>query len=755
MADTEIEGSDLSALVSNELRQAQTFDQTKRARAIEYMRGEMADLPARPNGSQQTSRDVADIVSWMLPGVIRVFTASDRMVEYTATQPGGEKGAEESSDYANYSFFRENNGYQILFTGTHDSILMGNGAVCSYWCPEESKTKWFRDKTIDEVTYLIKEDGWQETGIAKPGKPRTMPTDLGDIEVPTLTVKLQKITERGQIRDMACKPENLRLSANSVTIEGARLVAYLHDDKTRSDLMEMADQYGWDTDVIENLPRFSQRTSDANTGEVASARLNNDSQISQPAVKSGDFISLYECYYRCDKDGDGIAELLQVWYAGDPGSGHVLSSDEWEDDVPFTDIPCYPVPHRWEAEGVYDRAADIQRVKTTLLRQGIDNTYAVNMPMREVEAGSVLNPDILINPKFNGLIWKKTGSAQIIPHVIPYTADKSFAALEYMDQVIAKRTGVSRTTMALDPETLQNQTATANQNQHDAGYSQIELVARNQAELGWVRFFAKRRNIAKKYIKGTIAIPSRNGAQQQQQPMPAMDGQMPMDGQQQPEQPQTPPGYRSIQPEDWSDDVACTINVGLGTGSRDRDMQMLNLILNGQVGMAERLGAIPSQTARKKAAEFIGKIRKTSVEMAESSGLRNPDDYYPEITDQDIQAIEQEMGQAAQQPDPAIAMQQQKLQADTQLQGQKMQADQQAAVQKQQNDAMAQQQDFQLKQAQLTQELQLKREQLAAELQLKREQMIAELGLQRELGHAKVAASAAVTSDVHPGGAPG
>src|SRR6185369_9523283 len=114
--------------------------------------------------------------------------------------------------------------------------------------------------------------------------------------------------------------------------------------------------------------------------------------------------------------------------------------------------------------------------------------------------------------------------------------------------------------------------------------------------------------------------------------------------------------------EKWSDDMACTINVGLGTGSRDRDMSMLNLILNGQVGMAERLGNIPSPTAKKKAAEFIAKIRKTSVEMAESSGLKNPDDYYPPISEEEVQAIEQEMVQASSQPDPAIALEQMKQQ---------------------------------------------------------------------------------------------
>lgn len=736
MADTEVEGSDLSAALASELRQAQTFDQAKRARAIEYMRGEMRDLPARPNGSQQTSRDVADIVSWILPGALRVFTASDRMVEFNATQPGGERGAEEASEYTNYSFFRENPGYQILYAATHDSLLIGNGAACSYWCPEESKTKWFRNKTEQEIALLLREEGWQPTGIVKDGALKNIPAEESptgeEMTVSTLTVKLRRISARGQIKDMVCKPENLRISANATTIEGARLAAYLHDDKTRSDLMDMADQYGWDTKVIEELPRYAQPTADTNTNEVSTARQSDISQMDSPALRSGDWVPLYECYYRADKDGDGVAELLQIWFAGNPGSGTILSEQEWEDDVPFTDIPCYPVPHRWEAEGIYDRAADIQRVKTTLLRSYIDNTHGVGMPMREVEEGSVINTDVLVNPKFGGLIWKKKGTAPIVNYEPAFIGDKLMMGLEYMDQMIAKRTGVSKTTMALDPETLQNQSATGTQLQHDAGYSQIELVARNMAELGWVRFFAKRRNLAKKYVKGMVKIPSRNG-----------EGQPDAN---------VPDGYRGVLPEQWSDDVACTINVGLGTGSRDRDMSMLNLIINGQIGMADRLGAAGFTD---KAIEFIPKIRKTAVEMAESSGLRNPEDYYPEITDQDVAAMQEKAKAAQGQPDPKVQADMAKAQADLQIQQQKAQADLQLQDQKQQNDAMASQRDFELKQAQLTAEIQLKREQLAAELQLKREQMIAELALQRELGHAKVQQQANVTSDVHPGGEPG
>ena len=48
-----------------------------------------------------------------------------------------------------------------------------------------------------------------------------------------------------------------------------------------------------------------------------------------------------------------------------------------------------------------------------------------------------------------------------MPVQVPYIGDKIFPSLEYWDMVIEKRTGVSRSTMALDLDTLQHQTATA------------------------------------------------------------------------------------------------------------------------------------------------------------------------------------------------------------------------------------------------------------------------------------------------------
>lgn len=632
MPERQIEGSDFSSVIASELRLARNYDTEQlnghRALAIEYMRGEMNDTPPRPHGSQQTSRDFADTVQWMLPGIVRVFTASDQMVKYDKVREENDDWSRDASEYTNYSFFSENQGYKILYNATYDALQLGDGLACSYWEPEKATTKVFRNKTEMEIAALLQE-GWQPTGVTKPGKPAADLTqdpatgEWVEVEVPTLTVKLAKLERKGQIRDYTCKPDCLFLNSSATEIDGARFVAYLHDDKTRSDLIAMADEYGWDKKIIEALPARSRATK----GEVDTARTGDRGITYDSPIRSGDEIDLYECYIRADKDGDGIAELIQGWWAGDMGSGQLLGDEEWEGDVPFTHIPCYPVPHQSDSQSVFDRTHDIARVKTVLLRGAIDNLYASALPMLEVEENSVKNPDILISKKFGGLIWKKANTAPIIPHATPFFADKAFAGLQYMDEMIAKRTGVSRTTMALDPEALQNQSATANQNNKDAAYSQIELVARNMAEYGgWQKFFAKRLRLAVRH-EVVAQIPA----------------------------PKEQSGFRTINSALWDPNMAVTINVGLGTGSRDRDMQMLNLILNGQIGMADRLAAAGLSA---KAIEFLPRIRNTAVKLAESSGIKNPEEFYPEITDEEITA----MIEAAKQPrpDPALALEQAK-----------------------------------------------------------------------------------------------
>ena len=156
---------------------------------------------------------------------------------------------------------------------------------------------------------------------------------------------------------------------------------------------------------------------------------------------------------------------MLVYYAGGNGAGTLLDWEIWDDDLPFSQIPCEPVPHRFMSRSLAGEVMDVQQIKTVLYRGLLNNMYQVNNPQKDVEEGSILNMDELVNPTIGGTLLRKQGSNPVNYNVVPSIMDSALAAIQAMDQVTEMRTGVSRATMALDPMTLQNQTATASQNQ--------------------------------------------------------------------------------------------------------------------------------------------------------------------------------------------------------------------------------------------------------------------------------------------------
>jgi hypothetical protein len=136
-----------------------------------------------------------------------------------------------------------------------------------------------------------------------------------------------------------------------------------------------------------------------------------------------------------------------------------------------------------------------------------------------------------------------------------------------------------------------------------------------------------------------------------------------------------------IDPRVWNASMDVTINVGLGTGSRDRDMQMLNNTLQIQMGMFQKyqeIGLLPQ------ALDMLQRIMKTSQKMAESAGLKNPDEYFPSISPEDLQAMMQTIQQRASQPNPEI-------EAKKEIEGMKAQTSAQVAQVKMQADAQVEQ----------------------------------------------------------------
>jgi hypothetical protein len=228
----------LKALLSQEIHSALTYDDTelsqKRAKSLEYYRGIMTDTPAMAGRSSVVSMDVADTIGWMLPGIIRVFTASDRMAIYEPEKPDDEEFAKQATDYINYVFNKDNPGYRIMWDATHDSLLLGNGIVKHWWDDKEECDYSEHSGLTEDQIAILQQDQTVEIIAQKEGEPQIimMPGPTGQMmEMPlqTFDVKVKRVLRSGRLRVECIEPEDFLLDREATQIENARFCAHRRD----------------------------------------------------------------------------------------------------------------------------------------------------------------------------------------------------------------------------------------------------------------------------------------------------------------------------------------------------------------------------------------------------------------------------------------------------------------------------------------------------------------------------------------------
>lgn len=598
----------LSAIISQQIELAKSHYQNGRAtardKALDYYFGRMDKyVPPETNRSRVVSRDVADTIGWLMPQIMRVFTASGSMFVAEPVEPEDVQIAESVTDGLNYVFWKDNKGYEVVYSATWDSLLHGDGITKTFFdeTPVYSPARTFEGLTEDHLAMLAGDDSVDV--LAKTERDDVMPDEFGaPVPVKVYDVKVRIKKASGRFVVDAIPPEEFLISEDAVNLEDAAFKAHWQR-KTRSALVEM----GYDKDEIYAIPEASRNE----TAEEQARRF--AISTGQVTDKSTELVDYFECYPMIDADGDGVAEMLRVCYAGG-ANGKLLDWEVWEDEDPFDNIPCEPIPHRWDSRSVADEEFDIQDVKTVLTRQLLNNTYWVNNPQRFAQ-GKIKNPEALDNPVFGQTVFGEA-NATVNDLTVPYIGDKALLGINYMDEVSARRTGVNSQSMALDPEVLQNQSATANQNATDASRSQPELIARNMAEYGWTK-------VGRKLLKLMAAHPEQRVIMVKGKPAP-------------------------IDPAAWNPDMHVNVNTGLGTGSRDRDAMMLNQVLQQQIAYSDRIGvAFPG-----KALDMLPYIHNTVTRFAESTGLKNPELYWPEIDPQEIEQGKQQLAQPK--PNPKI-----------------------------------------------------------------------------------------------------
>ena len=77
--------------------------------------------------------------------------------------------------------------------------------------------------------------------------------------------------------------------------------------------------------------------------------------------------------------------------------GYVILDDVLCDSVPFVSVTPIMVPHRFFGRSVSEMTEDLQLIKSTVMRQLLDNMYLTNNNRVAVMDGQVNLDDLLTN----------------------------------------------------------------------------------------------------------------------------------------------------------------------------------------------------------------------------------------------------------------------------------------------------------------------------------------------------------------------
>lgn len=517
---------------------------TERAQSLSYYQGE-------PFGNEQEGRssvvmrDVFEVVEWIKPSLLRIFTSGEEVVKFQPQNADDVPKAQQETDYVNHVILERNSGFLTIYEWFTDALLLMNGYVVAYWDESSHVTEEiYEGQTQDQVAMLLSDSGVEVLEQDK----RTLQTIIGPLEIHDL--KIRRVVKDGQLRIRCIPPERVLVdhSHNSVCLQTADFVGYW-EEMTISELRDMLPDADIPDDLGESESAATLRSDIVGTArnpvDPLNKRSDNDPSGSDPAMR---VIKVYFGWMRVDADGDGIAERRRMIVAGEEPL-----YDEVDDLVSMAAITPTIMPHRHTGIDVVQVVKDLQLIKSTLMRGLLDNMYQANNGRFAIDEDRVNIDDMLVS-RPNGIV-RVTGepTMAIHPLIAPSMSGNVLQAIEYLDGVKEERTGVSRLNQGLDANTL-NKTMGGQAALQAAAQMRIELIARVFAETGF------------KDLCGIVHALLRMHQR--------IDQIVQLRGE-----------WVTVNPSDWYARNDMRVTVGLGTGDSTNRLQHMQMIVTAQQNM--------------------------------------------------------------------------------------------------------------------------------------------------------------------------
>ena len=651
---------ELASKLSNEIESASGNFNTElseqREDAMKYYLGEKFgnEIEGR---SEIVTTDVRDTIEYIMPSLMRIFTTHNNVAEFEPQGPEDVEMAQQATDYVNYVFNKQNNGFKVLYDAFKDALISKTGVIKHFW---EEKTEVSKENytNLTEIEYqsILANDDMEVIEHTEVIIQKQQVDDFGNLISPAIVehdVKVKKTKTDGQVRVLSVPPEEFLVSRRATSVEDASFVCH-RVKKSVSDLI----LEGYPKSLVNELPSYTQNNAEFNEERIARFSYDDDSSPGDEGEGPSRKVWLEECYMHIDYDNDGIAELRKI-----TKGGHIILDNEEIDSIPFSTICPLPIPHKFHGMSIADTVQDIQLIKSTIMRNLLDNMYLTNNARYAVLAGQV-ELDDLLSSKPGGIVRMRAPGAVTAlptPQIQPY----AFQMVQYLDGIREERSGVSKMSQGLNPDVLTSHvTSGAISAATESAMQRIELIARIFAETGIKDLFRNIYSLVQRY--------------EDRQKMAYLNGK-----------------FVPIDVSRWKEKLNCTVNVGVGSGSQQSKTQTMGSIMQIIQGLVQNGGMgsiVTPENIYNAVSEFIAQSGYKNADQFISNPAMMPPKPPPEPT-----LDEKVAQQKAQVELQKLQLQAQELQIDTELKAQELKLKQEEAA----INLALKQQELQIKKSQL------------------------------------------------------
>ena len=437
--------------------------------------------------SKIVSTDTMDAIEWIQPSLARIFFATDP-VSAVGIGPEDEEPAERTANLMNYMFMRRGNGFVKAMAAMKGGLVYSAAFLKTGWKTEYKRARFVEPELAPEAFEQLRSDpdvrirSYDEEVVPYSDEelqpmlaplvqqlPPEMPPEereamlrqaveqLPERIVYRNVVGTQRVEDFSGFTVDVVPPEDFLYDPNAETVEDAHFV--IHRVFRTVDYLKRMERDGVyrnvDT-VVTNLR--SRVTADASDAEKMARYAEDDRtapwthQDNQDKQLGRRTVEVFEWWGQFDPEDSGILEPYVIVVAEDV----VLRCEPNPYDhgqPPFVALVPIPDLHKFEGLSLADMLGEIQKIKTSVIRQILDNFSYQNNQMWLVERNARVEMASLLNPRPGGVVRADNinGIRQITPQPLHPWA---FQFVEFMQTMAEQRTGVTRYNQGLDAQSL-------------------------------------------------------------------------------------------------------------------------------------------------------------------------------------------------------------------------------------------------------------------------------------------------------------